>query len=275
MRANRALAAAARQTPADPLVGRAYGELAGGDGSASTVALDRGPQAPVGRRRRSSTGSPVPRTTAGSWRRWRPSGTASGRPLYVFLQVQDVTGAARGRGGACARARSASGCWSRRSRTTRSSCSTRPATSPPGTPAPNAARATPPTRSSASTSGSSTRRSGRPRGTPSTSSRSPLRDGHYEEEGWRVRKDGSRFWANVAHHRGARRRPASTSASPRSPATPPSGGDGWSAEQRRRGARRGQRRARAREPAAQQAADDQSAVPGGDRARAPHARSGC
>jgi PAS domain S-box-containing protein len=24
-----------------------------------------------------------------------------------------------------------------------------------------------------------------------------LQDGHYEEEGWRVRKDGSRFWANV------------------------------------------------------------------------------
>jgi PAS domain S-box-containing protein len=24
-----------------------------------------------------------------------------------------------------------------------------------------------------------------------------LRDGHYEEEGWRLRKDGSRFWANV------------------------------------------------------------------------------
>jgi len=24
-----------------------------------------------------------------------------------------------------------------------------------------------------------------------------LRDGHYEEEGWRVRRDGSRFWANV------------------------------------------------------------------------------
>lgn len=24
-----------------------------------------------------------------------------------------------------------------------------------------------------------------------------LRDGHYEEEGWRVRQDGSRFWANV------------------------------------------------------------------------------
>ncbi len=24
-----------------------------------------------------------------------------------------------------------------------------------------------------------------------------LRDGHYEEEGWRIRKDGTRFWANV------------------------------------------------------------------------------
>ena len=24
-----------------------------------------------------------------------------------------------------------------------------------------------------------------------------LREGHYEEEGWRVRKDGCRFWANV------------------------------------------------------------------------------
>src|SRR5690242_19569917 len=24
-----------------------------------------------------------------------------------------------------------------------------------------------------------------------------LRDGRYEEEGWRVRKDGTRFWANV------------------------------------------------------------------------------
>ena len=24
-----------------------------------------------------------------------------------------------------------------------------------------------------------------------------IRDGHYEEEGWRIRKDGSRFWANV------------------------------------------------------------------------------
>ena len=24
-----------------------------------------------------------------------------------------------------------------------------------------------------------------------------IKNGHYEEEGWRIRKDGSRFWANV------------------------------------------------------------------------------
>ena len=29
--------------------------------------------------------------------------------------------------------------------------------------------------------------------------------GRFEDEGWRVRKDGSRFWANVDHHRDARR----------------------------------------------------------------------
>ena len=32
---------------------------------------------------------------------------------------------------------------------------------------------------------------------PRARARVALRDGHYEEEGWRVRKDGSRFWANV------------------------------------------------------------------------------
>ena len=41
-------------------------------------------------------------------------------------------------------------------------------------------------------------------------------------KGWRVRKDGSRFWASVVHRRDPRRRAASSSASPRSPATSPS-----------------------------------------------------
>jgi PAS domain S-box-containing protein len=35
------------------------------------------------------------------------------------------------------------------------------------------------------------------RGHPEYELEVALREGHYEEEGWRVRKDGSRFWANV------------------------------------------------------------------------------
>ena len=53
-----------------------------------------------------------------------------------------------------------------------------------------------PTRSSGSTSASSTRPRSRGRH-PEHELEVALREGHYEEEGWRVRKDGSRFWANV------------------------------------------------------------------------------
>ena len=46
-----------------------------------------------------------------------------------------------------------------------------------------------------------------------------VREGRYEEEGWRVRKDGTRFWAQRDDHRGARRRGPPRRASPRSRAT--------------------------------------------------------
>ncbi|WP_394792351.1 PAS domain S-box protein [Rhodoferax sp.] len=35
------------------------------------------------------------------------------------------------------------------------------------------------------------------RGWPEEELRNAVRDGHFEDEGWRVRKDGTRFWANV------------------------------------------------------------------------------
>ena len=44
------------------------------------------------------------------------------------------------------------------------------------------------------------------------------REGRFEDEGWRVRKDGSRFWANVVIDP-IRDPTASWSASPRSRAT--------------------------------------------------------
>ena len=46
----------------------------------------------------------------------------------------------------------------------------------------------------------------RARAIRSTSSRSPIREGRYEEEGWRVRKDGTPFWAQRDDHGGPRRR---------------------------------------------------------------------
>ena len=52
------------------------------------------------------------------------------------------------------------------------------------------------------------RAAGRP-GIPEHELEVAARDGVYQEEGWRVRKDGSRFWALRHHHHGHRRgRPA-------------------------------------------------------------------
>ena len=60
-----------------------------------------------------------------------------------------------------------------------------------------ASRAMRPTRSSASTSPGSTRpRSVEPE-IPSIALETAEREGRFEAEGWRVRKDGTRFWANV------------------------------------------------------------------------------
>ena len=57
------------------------------------------------------------------------------------------------------------------------------------------------------------------RGHPDHELEIAAREGRFEDEGWRVRKDGSRFWANVVITalRDADGRAAS--ASPRSPAT--------------------------------------------------------
>ena len=64
-------------------------------------------------------------------------------------------------------------------------------------PALSASRAIRATRSSASTSRVSTpRRSGR-RGSPAKALQQAATEGRWETEGWRVRKDGSRFWAHV------------------------------------------------------------------------------
>ena len=57
---------------------------------------------------------------------------------------------------------------------------------------------------------------------PPRRSRPPAREGKFEAEGWRVRKDGTRFWASVVIDP-IYDETATWSASPRSPATSPSG----------------------------------------------------
>ena len=61
----------------------------------------------------------------------------------------------------------------------------------------NGSRAIPPTRSSASISRASTPSAIAPRACRRARCTPPRKKGRYEAEGWRVRKDGSLFWANV------------------------------------------------------------------------------
>ena len=145
----------------------------------------------------SSTGSPRPATQRRLRATLAPVRDSGGRALYVFLQVQDVT-AERAAAEELRRSEERFRLLVEAVRGLRD-LHARPDRARRQLEQRSAAqqglhrRA----RSSASTSGSSTRPRSRRAGTPSTSSRLALRDGHYEEEGWRLRKDGSRFWANV------------------------------------------------------------------------------
>ena len=58
-------------------------------------------------------------------------------------------------------------------------------------------------------------------GVPQQALATAVAEGKYETEGWRVRQDGSRFWASVVIDP-IRDETATCSASPRSPATSPS-----------------------------------------------------
>ena len=100
-------------------------------------------------------------------------------------------------GGRKSRLRRRPATWSRRCPTTPSSGWTRRAPSPPGTSVPRSSRATPATRRSGAASRCSTpRRTGAP-GCRSTLLMQARDEGRVEHLGWRVRKDGTRFWGDV------------------------------------------------------------------------------
>ena len=79
----------------------------------------------------------------------------------------------------------------------------------------SASRGIAPTRSSASTSRRFYPKEDVAAASASTSCAIAARDGRFEDEGWRLRKDGSRFWANVIISRITRDKRRARSASPR------------------------------------------------------------
>ena len=90
-----------------------------------------------------------------------------------------------------------SGCWCRASPITPFTCWTTPGGCQAGTPAPSASRATAPTRSIGRHFSQFYAPEDRARGPPEPALATARRDGRFEGEGWRLRKDGSRFWAVV------------------------------------------------------------------------------
>ena len=119
--------------------------------------------------------------------------------LLGFSKItRDLTERREHEAASARRARSASACWSRACRTTRSSCST-----PTGIDhqLEHRRRAHQGLRRRARSSAGTSRGSIRPR---TSRAGKPWRElamardrGRVEDEGWRVRKDGTRFWANV------------------------------------------------------------------------------
>ena len=89
------------------------------------------------------------------------------------------------------------GCWSKAWWTTPSTCSIRPASSPTGMPGPSGSRAIGPMRSLASTSAFSIRPRTVRRGSRPIALETARREGKFAAEGWRIRKDGTRFLASV------------------------------------------------------------------------------
>ena len=94
-------------------------------------------------------------------------------------------------------ARSSSSSWYRVSPIIRSTCSQLRASSPVGTPAPSASRDMRRKRLLGSTSRGFTRMKTEQSGEPERALATATHEGRSEKEGWRIRKNGERFWAHV------------------------------------------------------------------------------
>ncbi len=194
VRTNRALAALLQRTPAD-LLGRVYGELTQGQEEAVQAALEDIIRRPldVVRLEHGLTGATDDRRLQATF---APVRDSRGRPLYLFLQVQDVT----------AERAAAEGLRRSEERFRLLVEAVQD----------YAIFMLDPTGHIVSWNAGAQRSKGyraeeiigqhfrvfyppqeQERQHPEHELRVALREGQYEEEGWRIRKDGSRFWANV------------------------------------------------------------------------------
>jgi PAS domain S-box-containing protein len=194
VRANRALAALTG-LPAEQLVGRYYGDLTDGRGEAIAAALDDVRHHPVNvlQLEHGVTGADDGRILQATL---APVRDSAGRPLYLFLQAQDVTDARR----AMEELRRSE----QRFRLLVEAVEDYAIfmLSPEGVIASwNAGAERSQGYKAEEIIGQHFRVFYPPEVQaakhPEHELELALRDGHYEEEGWRVRKDGSTFWANV------------------------------------------------------------------------------
>ncbi|MFC4786931.1 PAS domain S-box protein [Nocardioides sp. MAHUQ-72] len=194
VRANGALATLVQQ-PADRLVGQFYGDLTDQGAQAVTRVLEEVEQ---GRAEVVQVEHALPRSAGGRWVRatFAPVRDSAGRALYVFLQVQDVT-AERAATEELRRSEE-------RFRLLVEAVED------------YAIFMLDPTGHVVSWNSGAQRsklyaadeiigqhfrvfypREQQERRHPEHELEIAMREGHYEEEGWRIRKDGTRFWANV------------------------------------------------------------------------------
>ena len=135
-----------------------------------------------------------------------PVRDADGTLLGFAKITRDISEQEGARSARSTRASSASGCSSRACAIMPSTCSTPTAASPTGIPARRRSRAI----SADEIVGQHFSRfyteEDRANGEPQRALETALREGKYEKEAWRVRKDGTRFWASVRARSDLRRR---------------------------------------------------------------------
>ena len=128
-----------------------------------------------------------------------PIRAADGELVGFAKITRDLTERRKARSRAARKARSSSACWCRASPTTPSTCSTPKASVSSWNAGAQRIKGYSPKKSSASISRDSILRRTEQAGVPQTALETAAREGRFEKEGWRVRKDGTHILGERRH----------------------------------------------------------------------------